>query len=56
MVKFMSKFEEYQKAIDELVTRQIKSHKGWNPGFQIIIDKLRQGQMNLALKEANKQA
>lgn len=56
MVKFMTRFEEYQKAIDELVTRQIKSKKGWNPGFQIIIDKLRQGQMNLVIKEAGKSA
>lgn len=52
----MTKFEQYQNAIDALTTRQIASGKGWNPGFQIIIDKLTEARDNLTVEEAGELA
>ncbi len=51
-----TKFEQYQNAIDALTTRQIASGKGWNPGFQIIIDKLAEARDNLTVEEAGEPA
>lgn len=48
----MTKFEQYQNAIDTLTTRQIASGKGWNPGFQLIIDKLTEARNSLTIEEA----
>ena len=48
----MTKFEQYQNAIDNLTIRQIENGKGWNPGFQIIIDKLTKARNSLTLEEA----
>lgn len=51
-----TKFEQYQNAIDSLTTRQIESGKGWNPGFQTIIDKLTEARDNLTVEEAGEPA
>lgn len=51
-----TKFEQYQNAIDALTTRQIASGKGWNPGFQLIIDKLTEARDNLTVEEAGEPA
>ena len=51
-----TKFEQYQNAIDALTTCQIASGKGWNPGFQIIIDKLIEARDNLTVEEAGEPA
>ena len=48
----MTKFEQYQNAIDTLITRQIASGKGWNPGFQLMIDKLIEARNSLTIEEA----
>lgn len=48
----MTKFEQYQNAIDSLTTRQIASGKGWNPGFQLMIDKLTEARNSLTIEEA----
>lgn len=48
----MTKFEQYQNAIDTLTTRQIASGKGWNPGFQLMIDKLTEARNSLTIEEA----
>lgn len=48
----MTKFEQYQNAIDTLTTRQIASGKGWSPGFQLIIDKLTEARNSLTIEEA----
>lgn len=48
----MTKFEQYQNAIDSLTTRQIASGKGWNPGFQLTIDKLIEARNSLTIEEA----
>lgn len=47
-----TKFEQYQNAIDALITRQIASGKGWNPGFQLMIDKLIEARNSLTIEEA----
>ena len=52
----MTKFEQYQNAIDTLTTRQIENGKEWNPGFQLIIDKLTEARNNLTLEEAGEPA
>ena len=48
----MTKFERYQNAIDALTTRQLASGKGWNSGFQLIIDKLTEARNSLTIEEA----
>lgn len=48
----MTKFEQYQNAIDALTTRQIASGKGWNSGFQLMIDKLTEACNSLTIEEA----
>ena len=52
----MTKFEQYQNAIDTLTTRQIENGKEWNSGFQLIIDKLTEARNNLTLEEAGEPA
>ena len=52
----MTKFEQYQNAIDNLTTRQIENGKEWNPGFQLIIDKLIEARNSLTLEEAGELA
>lgn len=52
----MTKFEQYQNAIDTLTTHQIKNGKEWNPGFQLIIDKLTEARNSLTLEEAGEPA
>lgn len=52
----MTKYEQYQNAIDSLTIRQIENGKGWNPGFQLIIDKLTEARDNLTIEEAGEPA
>ena len=51
----MTKFEQYQNAIDSLTIRQIENGKEWNPGFQLIIDKT-EARNSLTLEEAGELA
>ena len=48
----MTKFAQYQNAIDALTTRQIARGKGWNSGFQLMIDKLTEARNSLTIEEA----
>ena len=52
----MTKFEQYQNAIAILTTCQIENGKEWNPGFQLIIDKLTEARNSLTLEEAGEPA
>jgi hypothetical protein len=51
-----TKYEEYQSAIDELTARQIAGGKGWNPGFQLMVDRLAKARDALTAEEAGEPA
>ena len=52
----MTKFEQYQNAINELEAKQIASGKGWNKGFQVMVDVLKNARDNMTVAEAMEEA